>query len=181
MTTLRKVKCPDCGKTANYADEYGPAFARRICGCDPLINRRPGEMESVRAMRLQRERKYLDLERHLAMPPSCGMADTVRHLAERWADTFYGLDYLNALRHMLNAPPALQWTSTPPSEPGGWWLRNARLKPATQAVRVDVNLMGELAALVVHEGDAIWIPFSAMAPDENEWSSGPIPLPGEPE
>ena len=34
MSKLRKVTCPDCGKTANYADEYGPAFARRLCGCD---------------------------------------------------------------------------------------------------------------------------------------------------
>ena len=31
--TLRKVKCELCGGIANYADDHGPAFAERLCGC----------------------------------------------------------------------------------------------------------------------------------------------------
>ena len=34
MSELHKVTCRDCGKTANYADEYGAAYVWRICGCD---------------------------------------------------------------------------------------------------------------------------------------------------
>lgn len=101
MSELRKVKCPDCGRTANFADEYGPAFARRICGCDPITDRHPDEMDSTRAVRQQRERRMEKLQSYLDMPASSSLAETMQFLANGWADRTYGLAYLNALRWLL--------------------------------------------------------------------------------
>lgn len=69
MTTLRKVTCKTCGKVANWADDYGPAFSPALCACakagvpalqwtstppsepaELVLVRPPAEHGSIRAM-----------------------------------------------------------------------------------------------------------------------------------
>ncbi len=110
MTTLRKVTCKTCGKVANWADEYGPAFSPALCAC--AKEKAMSDLSNIdqQASGLsERERYIID-----CVVRSCcqdAVEETIHHLTE-------GLEQQSRDGLLpLRAPPALQWTSTPPSEP----------------------------------------------------------------
>ena len=68
MSELRKVTCKTCGKIANYADEYGPAFAESQCECVSETEPKraagmsePQIVDEIEAMKANAERDWRDL------------------------------------------------------------------------------------------------------------------------